>query len=423
MKYMRLICWLLLGSSLVLTAACGEGGGASNQTVSGVAASDAPITGTVVSRQTVSGVAASGAPITGTVVLKDSTGAQLGPVTTDDDGNFFFDVTTLTPPFILKAVGVSGTQNYTIYSVATGSGNANITPFSNLALQLATGADPVALFGADGSKPDTSAITDTKLKDALDKIKSLLAPILTEYGIADFDPITGVYVATPGNRLDTMLDVIGIRVENGYLTITNKLNGTVIVSGNVATINGLSIDKAKCPDKSTLVDIKDITDRLTALRSAMNTGNTLIFQNLEGLFIPDPNYGTSNGHTRAEDMASIVTIFGLNGTNTDGKLKSIRNVRLVSDQTVNYAGRGVTKAYLINYDFIYENGKVVHGNNTTWAMETVTGVWKFIGSPVGADIGNNYGCTITLIYTAPDLLIIESPALYEVQWLDPTVEK
>ncbi|MFA7061313.1 MAG: hypothetical protein WC156_10905 [Pedobacter sp.] len=388
MQYIRFVGWLLLFPSLVFTAACGKSG----ETAS---SSSTSIGGGAVSKQIVTGVAAAGSPIKGTVVLKDSKGAQLGPVNTDDDGNFSFDITSLTPPFILKAVGVSGTQNYMLYSVSTESGNAHITPFSNLVLQLAAGADPTTVFGANGSIPNTATIDDTKLKAAVYKVKSLLAPILIEYGITDFDPITGVYSATPDNKLDAMLDIIEIKTENSTLTITNKLDGSVIVSGNLANIEGFTIDKVKCPDKSTLTDIKEITDRLAVLRLIMNKGDTLKTQDLEDLFIADPNYGTSNGHTRAEDMASIITIFGLNGTNKDGKLKSIRNVRLVNDQTANYAGRDVTKAYLINYDFIHEGGNIVHGNNTTWAKDAATGLWKFVGDPANANIGNNNGFVST----------------------------
>lgn len=341
--------------------------------------------------RTVSGVVATGAPINGTVVLKDSNGVQLGPVNTDDDGGYSFDVTGLTPPFILKATGVSGSQNHTIYSVATGYGSAHITPFSNLVLQLATGSDPSMIFGEDGNKPNTANIDETTLKNALAKIKTLLEPILIEYGITGFDPITGDYSAIPDNKLDALLDVMEIKSENGSLIITNKLDGSIILSGALANITELSLDMAKCPDKSTLTDIKDITDRLTGLCLAIRKGENLNLQDVQDFFVTDPNYGTSNGHTRSEDVASIVTIFGANGTNTNGKLKSIRNVRLVSEQTVNYSGRGAAKVYLINYDFIYENGNIVHGNNTTWAKEASTGIWKFIGDPLNSTIGNNYG--------------------------------
>ena len=109
----------------------------------------------------------------------------------------------------------------------------------------------------------------------------------------------------------------------------------------------------------------------------------------EGFFISDSYYGTSNGNSRAQDMASIVAIFGPGGTNSNGKVKSIRNVRLVSDQTVNYSGRGASKVYLLDYDFVFESGAVVHGNNVTFAKDISDGKWKFIGDPIGSNIGTN----------------------------------
>jgi hypothetical protein len=90
-------------------------------------------------------------------------------------------------------------------------------------------------------------------------------------------------------------------------------------------------------------------------------------------------------------MASIVTLFGPNGINTRGKLKTIRNVRIVSDQTANYSGRGATKVYLLNYDFIHESGTVVPSTNVTFGKETTTGLWKFIGDPLNGNAGNNNG--------------------------------
>jgi hypothetical protein len=215
MKHARFARWVLLFFFVVFITACGGD----------------------TSKQNVSGVAATGAPIKGTVVLKDSNGTQLGPVNTDDNGYFSFDVTNLTPPYILQAIGVSGSQNYTMYSVTTGPGDTHITPFSSLALQLTLGADPATIFGEYGVKPNISSIDDANLKNALNKIENLFAPILTEYGITNFDPIHGAYVATPANRLDSMLDVIGIKVENGNLTITNKLNNnSVIVFGSLASV-------------------------------------------------------------------------------------------------------------------------------------------------------------------------------------------
>lgn len=381
MHRIRFIGLLLFFTSLVFLTACGGGGGSADGT----------------GASTVSGVAATGAPVYGTVTIKDRNGVQRGSVTTDEDGKFSIDVTGLAPPFLLKVDGLANNLPTTLYSVTTGTGTAHITPFSNLALHLVTGADPATVFGADGIPPDTSRIDGVRLQNALEKIKTLLAPLLAEYGITDFEPIGGAYSATPGNRLDAMLDVIGLTVDKGVLTIFNKLTGAVIASGNLTELGTMAVALEKCPRPSTLTDIKELTDRLVVLRDVMNKGDALTLLDLEELFIPDPFYGTSNGNTRAQDMASIVTIFGPNGTNPNGKLRSIRNVRLVSDQTENYSGRGVTRAYLISYDFIHENGTVVHSTKTTWGLDTGSGQWKFIGDPANVVIGSNYGAVFYLV--------------------------
>jgi len=241
-------------------------------------------------------------------------------------------------------------------------------------------------------------ISPTELSSAQAKVKDALIPLLTKYGITDFDPIRGAYTATPGNRLDAMLDTISIKVEKGTLSITNRLDGSVIGSADVADVRTMALDITKSPDSAVLTDIKEITERLETLCAAMNMGSSLTIDPLETLFVLDPYYGKSSGHTRAEDIASIVTIFGANGTNKSGRLKAIRNVRIVSDQTANYSGRGVAKAYLLNYDFLYENGTIVHGNNATFGKDVSDSLWKFIGDPDSANIGNNYGGYLTAIY-------------------------
>jgi hypothetical protein len=165
---------------------------------------------------------------------------------------------------------------------------------------------------------------------------------------------------------------------------------------------------------ATQLDTRDLTQRLTTLSSIINLGAALNADALDDLFLPDRNYGTSNGLTRAQDIASIVAIFGPNGTNTNGKVKGIENVEIVSDLTSDYANRGVSKAYLLNYDFVFENGIVVHGNDVTFGKELNGGQWKFIGGPNGSHLGNNYGVIFT---SGPDTvspIIIDPPALPSV---------
>jgi len=414
MKYFRLFCIFLSIALLLIVASCSNKNRstASSSPItttqdtnapSDTTPQDTPDTG---NQATVSGVAAMGVPVNSSIVLKDSSGTQRGPITTDAYGNYSFNVKDLKPPFVLNAQWISGFQSFDLYSASVGTGVANINPFTSLLLQLATNADPATIFGMQGDAPDTTRINESTLSDALTSLRTLLTPLLSDYGISDFNPLTGLYSATPDNKLDTMLDVVSLNTTSGMLTIMNKLNGSIMASGPLADIASLNLDMTNAPDKSVLIDIKDITERVGVLCSVMNLGEALSVNDLEGLFLPDPYYGTSNYHTRAEDMTSIVAIFGLNGTNPNGKLQAIQNVQLISDQTMNYADRGVLKVYLLNYDFIHENGVIVHGNNTTFGKETSTGLWKFIGDPAGSNIGNNNGLIVTMAhYTSPSTTI------------------
>lgn len=103
----------------IILVACGKGNG-------GVAGG---------SSNTLSGVAASGAPISGTVYLRDSKGTELSEST--NDGTYSFALDGLTSPFMLKAVWNVNNQPQNLYSVASKSGTANITPLTQVIVMAA----------------------------------------------------------------------------------------------------------------------------------------------------------------------------------------------------------------------------------------------------------------------------------------------
>src|SRR6266702_8678939 len=95
---------LLMVSVIAFIAGCGGGGN-------------------TVSHSTVSGVAATGAPISGIVYLKDASAKEVS-VGTGTDGSFNFNVEGLQAPYILKVQGTSGGTSYTLYSFCAGPGIA-----------------------------------------------------------------------------------------------------------------------------------------------------------------------------------------------------------------------------------------------------------------------------------------------------------
>lgn len=341
---------------------------------------------------TVSGVAAKGAPLSGTVTLKDKNGIQRGPVAADLDGKFSFDVTGLVQPFILKAEYTTNYGTYPLFSIAPGAGIANINPLTDLILWLALGSDPAPAFANQSSVQETR-LSKTSIAAAQLSVQTKLAPLLEKYGVTAFAPLDAPYSATPDNRLDAMLDIVSISASYGIFLIGNHLESLNMAGGSLADFATTPLDLSKAPDSAVLTDIQDITTMLASLRTTMNLGAGLTLSALENFYVPEATYRTGSGNTRAADMVSVIAVFGPGGSNTNGSLKSIRNVRLLSDLTAAYVGRGVDRVYLLNYDFIHNNGLLVHGQNVTLSKEVATGKWRFIGSPPGGD--GNSGVVIT----------------------------
>lgn len=201
--------------SLCLTA-CGGGSG-------GFGGSNA---------KTVSGVAATGAPIAGTIYLRDAAGRELSLATVD--GRYTFNVSALTAPFMLKAEWVVNSTTYTLFSAVSGSGTANINPFSNLIVAVASGgSDPAALYAASGQYLSLSA----NLGAATVSVLNRLRPLLDKYG-AGMNPVTGRFSADH-TGLDLLFDNVQVTLTAGAdnVIITDRTNGALILSAAPASIN------------------------------------------------------------------------------------------------------------------------------------------------------------------------------------------
>ena len=134
--------------------------------------------------KTVTGVAATGAVIAGTIYLKDSSvpSVQMSTVI-GPDGSYSFDVTNLTAPFMLKAVGTANGQNYTLYSLAGGVGIANVNPVTHLAVTRAYGgSDPASIYAT--MTPTQVQALHTSLETALTELQNLLRPIMTSLSLS-----------------------------------------------------------------------------------------------------------------------------------------------------------------------------------------------------------------------------------------------
>ena len=208
---------------------CGGGGGSSSGTVT-----------PVVTAKTVAGVAATGAPIVGTIYLKDSSTPSVQRSTPiAADGSYSFDVTNLTAPYMLKAVGTANGQNYTLYSMAGAPGVANVNPLTHLAVTRAYGgADPATIFAS--MTPAQVQALQVAIATAIAQIQTILQPILAQYNIpTNTDFMAATYTANHAG-LDLLFDLIAFAANNGTMTVTNKKNGTPIITTSLSgnTLSG-----------------------------------------------------------------------------------------------------------------------------------------------------------------------------------------
>ena len=176
------------------------------------------------------GVAAVGAPMSdATVVLVDANGTSFSVKSNAEGAYSFDDVSSMTAPFLLKATGVVGGDEETLYSALdekpSPGGNAvlNATPMTNSVLVQASGGDPAALFA------NPKALDVNEMKAAKAKILVVLAEQMKEQGIDpnSFDPFKTPFKAN-SSGIDKMLDLVQIKADTtGQISLTDKTSGAI----------------------------------------------------------------------------------------------------------------------------------------------------------------------------------------------------
>lgn len=211
---------------------CSGGGGASG--------------GVTAATDTVSGVAAAGSVVSGTVFLKDSavTPKELSK-TIASDGSYSFDVTGMTKPYLLKAVGTANGTSYTLYSLATDKGTANINPLSNLIVTNAAGSGDLAAIYSSPQLSTMQAMA-IKLPQAASDVQTGIGPLLQAYNIPTINPITDTYKADH-TGLDDMFDRVKINTSNGTVTISNARTGSTILTSQVSDIKLGAVNSDNIP--------------------------------------------------------------------------------------------------------------------------------------------------------------------------------
>lgn len=228
---------IFLALCLVLTG-CGGGGGGGG--VSGAPATTVSATTTgpapTAPGSVVTGTAATGAPlVNATVIVIDANGTQVTG-TTDAQGEYRVDVTGLTPPFLISATD----GQTTLHGVAFGPGISNITPLSELTLQLYFQSQGTTLLQAFADPDGAPLPSEGSVKRILEAVLAQMQGAFDMHGIdpSTFDPFESPFDADH-TGFDALLDQIvftgpnSFQFTNGPLTIT--ITVTPLPNGVVRT--------------------------------------------------------------------------------------------------------------------------------------------------------------------------------------------
>lgn len=196
-----------------LLAACGGGGSGSSSF--GVTAAPAATV-------TISGTAATGAPIPGGAVNARCQGGTTATTVTQANGNFSMSVVVGAMPCAIQVTPPGGGQ--VLYSVASGTSTtvtANITPLTSLALALSVNATTAQTLDAWFASVSSLPAVATALVNAQATLRSTL--VAAGYTVPNpFNPITTSFSPAAGNIYDDLLEAIAaaIRASGGSFAAT-----------------------------------------------------------------------------------------------------------------------------------------------------------------------------------------------------------
>lgn len=200
-----IFCSGLLAS---LLAACGG-----SDTTTGAAAVVTPVATTV----TISGTAATGAPIPGGAVRARCQGGITASSVTQANGNYSMSVVIGAMPCAVQVAPTGGGQ--VLYSMASGTSatvTANITPLSSLALALSVNTTTAQTLDAWFASVSSLPAVATALAGAQTTLRTAL--VAAGYTVPNpFDPVSTIFSPAAGNAYDDLLEAIaaGIRASSG----------------------------------------------------------------------------------------------------------------------------------------------------------------------------------------------------------------
>ncbi|MEJ2681364.1 MAG: hypothetical protein P8144_07775, partial [Gammaproteobacteria bacterium] len=208
-----IIGFVFLSSTLALTA-CGGGGSDDGRAGGGATA-------------ILNGTAAAGAPIIGQVTVKDSLGNSKSALI-EADGSYRVDVTELTAPYRLRALGRVGGRSVKLFSYAEAAdvnGTINITPFTDLI--VANAAQQIAETYFDSQTATSLDATVVAEQEAA--LQDKLQNVFKALKVSDAIDLLHTAFSADHSGLDAALDVVRLQyTSTNVVTITNLIEKTQI---------------------------------------------------------------------------------------------------------------------------------------------------------------------------------------------------
>jgi hypothetical protein len=261
MKTIKLVLVFLLGLVIV---SCG-GGGSSGGTAT------TPI---------ISGTAASGAAIANAqITITGATGSTV-TVTTDSDGLYSANVSSLTRPYLVKVVTAVATTQYpagtTFYSVGTATGIVNIHPLTDLIVRTwyeVQGTDADTAFADPASNPPPTANEAAVIKQV---VKNLVAQFLSLLG--NTDPANFDFISTPftadSTGFDHFLDNISLTLGSGKIFI-NAASGVAPEYEATLAVSGVNMTSTLAQDlgnTGTFTEVSTATNAISGITTSPYAG-------------------------------------------------------------------------------------------------------------------------------------------------------
>ncbi|TSK08627.1 MAG: hypothetical protein FPO08_04810 [Geobacter sp.] len=196
--------------------------------------------------------------MTGTVFLQDANMTEMTKTIDSQTGAFSFDVSGKTAPYMLRAGS--------LYSMASGTGRANINPMTNLIVAQMGGFTNMSSMNAFFANPTKTGMNAMVANMAAAKliVRQQMQPLMNRYGVADADPMSDPF--TVGQGMDRMFDDVKMSIDsNGNITMMYS-NGTTVYTGPMGNMAAGSMMTGNIMDPGSLTSSITVTPSMAMIQ-------------------------------------------------------------------------------------------------------------------------------------------------------------